>query len=70
MRGFAQTGPESVLVEGHGLIVRDAEGKEYIAGVSGIVNVNIGYSRKELAEAAMEQMLKFSSGGAGGVPLY
>ena len=43
-----------VVVEGKGAILRDAEGREYIDGLSGLWNVNVGHGRGELADAAHE----------------
>lgn len=45
-----------IWVRGHGAIVIDIEGREYIDGLSGLWNVNVGHGRRELAEAAAEQM--------------
>ena len=45
-----------VVVEGKGAILRDAEGREYIDGLSGLWNVNVGHGRGELADAASAQM--------------
>lgn len=57
-----------LFVSGQGALLRDASGKEYIDGLSSLWNVNAGHSRKELAEAAAEQMsrLAFASAYAGG----
>lgn len=62
---FAKTGPVTTRIteEAHGIITRNINGKETISGSSAAVNVNFGYSRKDIAEAAMEQMLKMSNGG-------
>ena len=56
-----------ICVGGKGIIIRDADGKEYIDGLSGLWNVNVGHGRAELADAAAEQMrtLAYSSGYAG-----
>ena len=56
-----------IWVEGHGAILRDAEGREYLDGLSGLWNVNVGHGRRELAQAALEQMttLAYSSSYAG-----
>jgi adenosylmethionine-8-amino-7-oxononanoate aminotransferase len=56
-----------VLVEGRGEMLIDADGKKYIDGLSSLWNVNIGHGRKELADAAGEQMAKlaFASAYAG-----
>jgi len=60
-----------VWVEGRGAIVRDITGKEYIDGLSGLWNVNVGHGREELAEAAAAQMrqLAFYSGYVGSTNL-
>jgi putrescine---pyruvate transaminase len=56
-----------IYVSGNGIMVRDIEGKEYIDGLSGLWNVNVGHGRAELADAAAEQMKKLAyfSGYAG-----
>src|SRR5215469_18333013 len=46
-----------VVVKAKGELLIDAEGKEYIDGLSCLWNVNIGHGRKELADAAATQML-------------
>ncbi len=45
-----------VWVKGRGLTLTDAEGREYLDGLSCLWNVNVGHGRRELAEAAAEQM--------------
>ena len=45
-----------IWVKGQGAVLTDAEGREYLDGLSCLWNVNVGYGRKELAEAAAEQM--------------
>jgi adenosylmethionine-8-amino-7-oxononanoate aminotransferase len=56
-----------IWVAGQGAIIRDAQGQEYIDGLSGLWNVNVGHGRRELAEAAAEQMstLAYCSSYAG-----
>ena len=56
-----------VWVEGRGAMVKDADGREYIDGLAGLWNVNVGHGRRELAEAAMTQMstLAYCSSYAG-----
>jgi adenosylmethionine-8-amino-7-oxononanoate aminotransferase len=56
-----------VWVEGRGAIVIDADGREYIDGLAGLWNVNVGHGRRELGEAAMAQMsrLAYASSYAG-----
>jgi len=48
-------------------MLRDADGKEYIDGLASLWNVNAGHGRRELAEAAAEQMqrLAFTSAYVG-----
>jgi putrescine aminotransferase len=43
-------------VSGNGAVITDATGREYIDGLSGLWNVNVGHGRQELADAAREQM--------------
>ncbi len=45
-----------LIVRGEGSLVYDASGKEYIDGLASLWNVAVGHGRKELAEAAREQM--------------
>ncbi|MGD2126141.1 MAG: aspartate aminotransferase family protein [Desulfobacteraceae bacterium] len=57
---FSQSGTPLILDSASGIRVKDIHGKEYIDALGGAVCTNCGYSRPELAEAAMEQMLKLS----------
>jgi adenosylmethionine-8-amino-7-oxononanoate aminotransferase len=61
-----------VWVRGEGARLIDADGKEYLDGLSGLWNVNVGHGRKELAQAAYDQMatLGYCSGytGSSNVP--
>ena len=50
-----QTDPV-IFTEGHGAVLRDASGKEYLDGLACLWNVHVGHGRKELAAAAAEQM--------------
>ena len=43
-------------VKGRGAIITDVQGREYLDGLAGLWNVNIGHGREELAEAAAAQM--------------
>ena len=56
-----------VWVAGDGAVLTDADGKEYIDGLSGLWNVVLGHGRHELVEAAAKQMqeLPYCSGYAG-----
>jgi adenosylmethionine-8-amino-7-oxononanoate aminotransferase len=53
-----------VLVGGQGVMVRDADGHEYIDGLSSLWNVNAGHGRHELAEAAADQMRRLAFASA------
>jgi len=53
-----------VVVEGRGAMLRDAEGREYIDGLSGLWNVNVGHGRGELADAASAQMRRIAFASA------
>jgi len=56
-----------IYVRGSGVMVQDIDGHEYIDGLSGLWNVNVGHGRAELAEAAAAQMkeLAYCSGFVG-----
>ena len=64
--------PQLIVARGAGATLTDIEGREYIDGMASLWNVNVGYGRAELAEAAAEQIraLAFSSayGGFGTAP--
>ena len=68
----AGTVPQLIFTSGRGATLIDVEGREYIDAMASLWNVNVGYGRDELAEAAAEQMrsLAFSSayGGFGTTP--
>ena len=53
-----------VVVEGRGAMLRDVEGRDYIDGLSGLWNVNIGHGRGELADAASAQMRRIAFASA------
>src|SRR5499427_8316964 len=53
-----------VIVEGNGATLRDADGREYIDGLSGLWNVNVGHGRAELADAASAQMRRIAFASA------
>jgi putrescine---pyruvate transaminase len=50
--------PRLVFESAHGCTVKDVSGRGFIDALSGLWNVNIGWGRAELAEAAAEQMRK------------
>ena len=57
LAAFRETGP-LILERGEGVWVFDVEGRPYIEGMAGLWCTSLGYSNRELAEAAYEQMLK------------
>src|SRR5688500_11247953 len=54
-------------VSGRGAVITDSTGRDYIDGLSGLWNVNVGHGRQELADAARQQMatLAYHSSYAG-----
>jgi adenosylmethionine-8-amino-7-oxononanoate aminotransferase len=56
-----------IYVRGRGAVVQDICGREYLDGLSGLWNVNVGHGRTELAETAAAQLkeLAYASGYAG-----
>ena len=64
--------PQLIFTSGQGATLTDVDGREYIDGMASLWNVNVGYGRTVLADAAAEQMktLAFSSayGGFGTAP--
>lgn len=60
-----------VIVEGKGMRVWDARGKEHLDAVSGGVwTVNVGYGRESIANAVRDQLIKMNyfAGAAGSIP--
>jgi putrescine---pyruvate transaminase len=53
-------GGSRVITHADGCRFWDADGKEYIDGMAGLWCVNVGYGRRELADAAHEQMSKLA----------
>lgn len=53
-----RTAGSRVIVRADGAFVHDSEGNALLDGMAGLWCVNVGYGRKELAEAAYEQMLE------------
>ena len=56
-RRAPQDGPR-VITQAEGSYLWDSEGKRLLDAFAGLWCVNVGYGRKELAEAAYEQMLE------------
>jgi taurine-pyruvate aminotransferase len=66
-----ETSNPLVVVEGRGMRVTDAVGKEYLDATSGGVwSVNVGYGREEIAKAVHDQLVKmcYFAGTAGNEP--
>jgi 4-aminobutyrate---pyruvate transaminase len=57
LAAFRDTGP-LLLERGEGVWVYDSDGKGYIEGMAGLWCTALGYSNRELVEAATEQMMK------------
>ncbi|MEP3299954.1 MAG: aminotransferase class III-fold pyridoxal phosphate-dependent enzyme [Pseudoruegeria sp.] len=60
-----------IIVEGKGMRVWDASGKEHLDAVSGGVwTVNVGYGRESIANAVRDQLVKMNyfSNSAGSIP--
>jgi len=50
-----------IFAEGKGCRITDIDGKSYLDGFAGLMYKNVGYGRKEIADAAYAQMLKLTS---------
>ena len=55
---LAEEGGSRIIVKADGVWLEDSEGNSMLDGMAGLWCVNIGYGRKELAEAAYKQMLE------------
>ncbi|MGJ3197508.1 aminotransferase family protein [Peribacillus frigoritolerans] len=55
-----EDGPAFIFSEGKGIYLYDILGNKVIDGMSSLWNVNIGHGRKEIVEAAAEQMSKLA----------
>ncbi len=69
-RPFEESGT-MVVVEGKGMRIKDAKGKEYLDATSGgLWTVNIGYGRESMAKAVYDQLVKmcYFANTAGNVP--
>jgi adenosylmethionine-8-amino-7-oxononanoate aminotransferase len=56
MRGSSPNSSNLIITKADGAWVTDIEGNRYLDGMSGLWCVNVGYGRKELANAAFEQL--------------
>ena len=69
-RPFETVDPR-IIVEGKGMRVWDAKGKEHLDAVSGGVwTVNVGYGRESIANAVRDQLIKMNyfANSAGSIP--
>src|SRR4051794_29265744 len=61
-----------IYASGDGAVLTDVDGNRYIDGLSSLWNVAVGHGRRELAQAAADQMstLAFANGytGYGNIP--
>ncbi len=55
LKAHGEEGP-TILVEGHGIYVKDLEGRQFIDGLAGLWNVNIGHGRTEVGDAVRDQI--------------
>jgi len=55
LKAHGEVGP-TILVEGHDIYVQDLHGRQYIDGLAGLWNVNIGHGRPEIGDAVREQI--------------
>ena len=66
-----ETTDPRIIVEGRGMRVWDATGKEHLDGVSGGVwTVNVGYGRERIANAVRDQLItmNYFANSAGSIP--
>ncbi|HEU5140264.1 MAG TPA: aspartate aminotransferase family protein [Bacillales bacterium] len=59
-----EDGAKFIFEEGDGIYLKDIEGRTFIDAMSSLWNVNLGHGRKELADAAHEQMMKMAFSSA------
>jgi len=55
LKAHREQGPK-ILVEGSGIYVKDLEGRQFIDGLAGLWNVNVGHGRAEIGDAVRQQM--------------
>lgn len=60
MAKYNEAAPPTIATQGEGSWFTDVNGKRYLDGVSGLWCLNLGHGRKEIAEAAYEQLLNIS----------
>ncbi len=57
---LAEEGGPAIITESDGIYVRDAAGKQYVDGISGMYFRNAGHGRDEIADAIHEQLTQVS----------
>lgn len=57
---LSAAGGSRIITRGEGSWIWDADGNRILDGMAGLWCVNVGYGRKELAEAAYKQMMELS----------
>ena len=57
-KGLKSEGGARIITRAQGITITDSEGNHTLDGMAGLWCVNVGYGRKELAEAAYRQMLE------------
>ena len=60
MAGYNPNASPMVVTEAEGAWITDIDGNRYLDGMAGMWNVNAGYGREELAQAAYEQLKTMS----------
>src|SRR5699024_10883120 len=58
MKPYQSDSSPFIVTKGEGSWITDIDGKQYMDGMSGLMSVNIGYGREELARAAYEQLTR------------
>lgn len=53
-------GPAVMIVRGEGVWLEDIDGRRYVDGMAGLWCVNVGYGRREIADAMQRQAVKLS----------
>ncbi|PWW20777.1 putrescine aminotransferase [Cytobacillus oceanisediminis] len=60
LKQHQENGPKRIFTESKGIYLTDVNGDQYIDALASLWNVNIGHGRKELGEAASQQMGKLA----------
>ena len=57
---LAREGGSRIVTQGEGVHIHDSEGNALLDGMAGLWCVNVGYGRRELAQAAYDQLMTLS----------